>query len=467
MCYPSLTFFNHRTCPAMKRLLPLLLLPFAVPASAGGAWTKTPLSHQAPYPAALVGRPANLARFTQTTLTVDGNTRTGWQDPAWKSSMTLVTNGVFDTNVSGNDEGHLYPMQTGSSAAFAFGAPARVDEVRVYSCWRDNGRCDIGVASVDVCDAQGNWTSLPGSELAFSDGGASVGWGLVFADASGDPLANGVSGVRVVFGTMDNGWAGIAEIEVIGAHRGTRTVTFCDESGDPLAGVPVQTVARGAAATPPAASLVPSKPGLVFAGWDEDVDCVFEDIRPRPVYAARVDVHGTGAWTKTAFSATPALSPEDKNLARLDTAVLTIERGSTSRSETLVDGTFQSTSAAYNMYCGGVVAFDFGKKVRIDGVRFFSTWRDNGRVDLGVTGVDVRVAPGDWTALDGSELPFVPTSVSPGVEFSFAAPNGLPLANVATGLRIRFGAAENLYVGMPEIEVLGALANQTTVIIVR
>ena len=445
----------------------LALAAAPAPASAGGAWTKTPLSHQAPYPAALVGRPANLARFTQTTLTVDGNTRTGWQDAAWKSSMTLVTNGVFDTNVSGNDEGHLYPMQTGSSAAFAFGAPSRVDEVRVYSCWRDAGRCDVGIASVDVCDADGNWTSLPDSALAFSDGGASVGWSLVFADASGAPLANGVSGVRVVFGTMDNGWAGIAEIEVLGAHLGTRTVTFCDENGDPLAGVPVQTVATGAAATPPAASLVPAKPGLVFAGWDEDVDCVFEDIRPRPVYAAHVDVHGTGLWTKTAFSATPALSPEGKNLARMDGAVLTIERGSTSRSETLVDGTFQSYSAAYTMYAGGVVVFDFDRKVRIDGVRFFSIWKDNGRVDLGVTGVDVRVAPGDWTALDGSELPFVPTSVSPGFEFSFAAPNGLPLANVATGLRIRFGAAENLYVGMPEIEVLGTLANQATIILVR
>ena len=464
---PFSHFFNHRTYPAMKRLLPLLLLPFAVPAFAAGAWTKTPLSHQAPYPAALVGRPDNLARFTQTTLTVDGNTRTGWQDPAWKSSMTLVTNGVFDTNVSGNDEGHLYPMQTGSSAAFAFGVPARVDEVRVYSCWRDDGRVDVGVASVDVCDAEGNWTSLSGSELAFANGGASRGWRLVFADGSGDPLANGVSGVRVVFGTMDNEWVGIAEIEVIGAHLGTRTVTFCDENGNPLSGVPTQTVATGAAATPPDASLVPRKPGFVFAGWDEDVDCVFEDIRPRPVYAAHVDVHGTGLWTKTAFSATPALSPEGKNLARMDGAVLTIERGSTSRSETLVDGTFQSSSAAYTMYCGGVVVFDFDRKVRIDGVRFFSIWRDNGRVDLGVTGVDVRVAPGDWTALDGSELPFVPTSVSPGFEFSFADSDGLPLANVATALRIRFGCAENDYVGLPEIEILGALANQTTVIIVR
>ena len=135
----------------MKRILPLLLLPFAV--SADVAWTKYALSHQAPYPAALVGRPTNLARFAQTTFTVEGNTRTGWQDKAWSSSMTLVTNGVFDLIGSNSDEGYLYPMQTGSSAAFVFGVPARVDEVRVYSAWRDNGRIDVGVASVDVCDA--------------------------------------------------------------------------------------------------------------------------------------------------------------------------------------------------------------------------------------------------------------------------------------------------------------------------
>ena len=451
----------------MKRFLPLLLLALAPAAQAAGTWTKTALSYQAPYPASLVGRPDNLARFAQTAFTVDGNTRTGWQDPAWQSSTTLVTNGVFDVVASKTDEGYLYPMQTGSSAAFAFGAPARVDEVRVYSCWRDDGRVDVGIASVDVCDAQGNWTSLTGSELAFSNGGASRGWRLVFADASGDPLANGVSGVRVVFGTMDNEWVGIAEIEVLGAHLGTRTVTFCDENGDPLAGVPAQTVATGTAATPPDASLVPGKSGLVFAGWDEDFGCVFEDIRPRPVFAERVDVHGTGQWTKTAFSASPALSLEAKNLARMDGAALTIERGNTSRSETLADGTFQAYGASYNLYSGGCVAFDFGKKVRIDGVRFFSLWRDNGRVDLGVTAVEVRDAAGDWTTLDGSELPFVPTNVSPGFEFLFADPNGLPLANVATALRIRFGYAENDYLGFPEIEILGALANQATVILVR
>ena len=449
----------------MKRILPPLLLLLAVSARADGAWTKYPLSNQAPYPAALVGRPGNLARFAQTTLTIDGNTRTGWQDAAWRSPMTLVTNGVFDMVSSSTDEGYLYPMQTGSSAAFAFGAPARVDEVRVYSCWRDNGRCDVGVASVDVCDSQGNWTSLSGSALAFSDGGASVGWRLVFADPSGAPLADDVSGVRVVFDTMDNGWVGIAEIEVLGAHLGTRTVTFCDEDGNPLAGVPAQTVATGTAATPPDAALVPRKPGLVFAGWDEDIGCVFEDIRPRPVYAASVDVHGTGAWTRTAFASSPELSPADANLARLDTAVLTVERGSSQRSETLADGEFQSYAASYNMYSGGCVSFDFGEEVRIDGIRFFSLWRDDGRVDLGVTAVEVRDAAGGWTTLEDSELPFVPTGVSPGFEFVFAAPDGQPLANAATGLRIRFGCAENHYVGVSEIEVLGALARKPSFLI--
>ena len=122
----------------MKRILPTLLLLLAVSARADGAWTKTALSHQAPYPAALVGRPDNLARFARTTLTVADNSRQGG-DAAWTSPMSLLTNGVFDTVTSSADEGYLYPMRTGSSAAFAFGAPARVSLwIRVEPGWNEN-----------------------------------------------------------------------------------------------------------------------------------------------------------------------------------------------------------------------------------------------------------------------------------------------------------------------------------------
>ncbi len=441
-----------RTNLAIFALLVFAAAP-AVPAYGGGTWSKTAL---AAHSATFVGRPGNLARFAQTTLTVTGNS----------SSIPLVTNGVFET-VSPGDENHIFPMRTNDSAEFVFGTTARVDEVRIYSAWRDNGRVDVGVASVDVRDSEGNWTSLPNSDLAFSEGESSLGWCLVFADASGDPIANDVSGVRVAFATMDNGYVGMAEIEVIGAHLGTRTVAFCDENGNPLADVQAQIVATGTAATPPAASLVPEKPGLVLVGWDKDISCVFEDINPRPVYATHVDVHGIGQWIKTEYSSAPPLTSADKNLARMDGTTLTIERGTTNPNNPLVDGEFQTYIASYRLQSSGCIDFDFGKKVRIDGVRFFSLWQDNGRVDLAVVGLDVRVGEGDWIELDNSELPYVATDVTPGFEFVFQDPDGRALANVATALRIRFGYVENFWCGLPEIEILGALPDRGIVVIVR
>lgn len=107
----------------MKRILPLLLLAFAVSARADGAWTKYPLSHQAPYPAALVGRPANLARFAQTTFTTEGNTRTGWQDAAWRSPMSLVTTGVspgFEFVFAAPDGRPLANVATGLRIRFGY-----------------------------------------------------------------------------------------------------------------------------------------------------------------------------------------------------------------------------------------------------------------------------------------------------------------------------------------------------------
>ena len=78
----------------------------------------------------------------------------------------------------------------------------------------------------------------------------------------------------------------MAEIEVLGELTGVYTVTFCDENGDPLPGVAVQTVEAGHAATAPDPSVVPTKAGFVFTGWSEALDTVLSNIRPRPVYAA-------------------------------------------------------------------------------------------------------------------------------------------------------------------------------------
>ena len=454
----------------MKRILALILLPAL--ALADGTWTKTALSQQT---ADLVSAAnGNLARFSQTTLAVSDNSAAN-NDKAWQSPMELLVNGIFDTNTSASDEGALYPVKTGASVTLTFAAAARVDEVRVYSCWRDAGRIDVGIASVDVRDGDGNWTSLPGSELPLVDtGNAAVkGFGHFFADADGAALAASATAVRVHFGTMDNGWVGIAEVEVLGAHLGTHTVTFCDENGDPIPGVETQTVPTGTAATEPDPSLVPQKSGLVFLGWDVDVSAVFEDLRPRPVYGAEVQYARNGAWTRTLLSEQASeMSSLSSNLARRATTTMTLEGASQTAKvppSTLVNGVFEAhldKSAedidVYVMRSSVKVLFDFVAEARVDEVRVFTTWIDSGRNDAGVNAVSVRDALGNWTTLEGSTLSYESTGGAVALRLVFADPN-TPLARGATAVKIDFGTLENGYIGMPEIEVLGELTGVYTV----
>ena len=454
----------------MKRLLPLFLLLFASGAHADGTWTKTALSQQAADLVPLAD--GNLARSPRTTLVLANNSPAN-TDKAWQSPAELLVNGLFDTVTSASDEGHLYPIRTGASVTFSFGASARVDEVRVYSCWRDAGRIDVGIASVDVCDGEGNWTSLASSELPFADGGSGAGWSLVFADGSGDPLAASATAVRVVFGTMDNGWVGIAEMEVLGAYAGTHTVTFCDENGDPLPGVAPQTVATGTAATEPDPSLIPEKDHLVFVGWDVDISAVFEDLFPRPLYGTEIQFSRNGAWVRTPLAVQAAdLAPASSNLVRRPTTSMTLEgaqQQAAAAPNLMLNGVFEGhfdTSKedidVYIMRSGVKVTFDFVAEARVDAVRIFSTWIDNGRNDIAVNSVSVRDAVGIWTTLEGATLPFVNTS-GIALQSVFADPSGGPLARGATAIEIDFGAVENTYVGMAEIEVIGELTGVYTV----
>lgn len=454
----------------MKRILPLLFLLAAAGARADGTWTKTALSQQAADLVSLAD--GNLARSPRTTLTLAGNSPAN-NDKAWQSPAELLVNGIFDTVTSASDEGHLYPIRTGASVTLSFGTAVRVDEVRVYSAWRDAGRVDVGVASVDVCDGEGNWTSLAGSELPFADGGTSVGWRLVFADGSGAPLAAGATAVRVVFGTMDNDWTGIAEMEVLGAYSGTHTVTFCDENGDPLPGVPPQTVATGTAATEPDPSLVPEKSPLVFVGWDVDISAVFEDLFPRPVYGTEIQYSRNGAWERTPFAEQAAeLAPASSNLVRRPTTSMTLEGASqqvVAPPNLVVNGVFEGhfdksdeDIDVYVMKSGVKVTFDFVAEARVDAVRVFSTWIDDGRNDIAVNSVSVRDAVGTWRTLEGSALPFANTG-GIALRSVFSDPSGAPLARGATAIEIDFGAVENTYVGVAEIEVLGELTGVYTV----
>ena len=418
-----------------------LLSLSAMSAAAAGTWTTTPVND---IPPVLVSAAdGNLARFgrTQVAATANGGSNVRW-----------LVNGMHEEKDGGQV---IYQMKTGANAVFTFAAEARLDEVRFHTFW-DSGRNDFGFASIDVCDANGDWTTLDNSSLAKSNVNAK-GNTYVFADANGDPLATGVTAVRIVLGDVENGWGGVSEIEVLGAFLGTRTVTFCDADGDPLPGVATQTVSTGTAATEPDPSLVPQRNGsLLFAGWDTDVYAVFEDIRPRPVYnSVGVQYSRNAAWTDTPLAQATAALTSEGNLARLPTTTLPNTAATAiSNPSAVTNGVFDYGSTV--LYDHKTVMFDLGAEADIVEVRVFVSWKDNGRSDAGILALRARDAAGAWTTLEGSLLPYeVSDSSVVGHRLSFADPTGVPFARRVTALEIEFGTMENGYVGLPEIEIFG------------
>ena len=416
-----------------------LLSASAMSAAAAGTWTRTAVNDSTP-PSLVSAANGNLARFGQTRVAATSAGNVQW-----------LVNGMHEQWST------VYQMYTGDSAVLELPAEARLDEVRFHTHW-DSGRNDFGFASVDVRDAGGVWTTLADSALALGSTG-DKGCSYAFKDGSGDPLATGVTAVRIVLGSVENGWGGVSEIEVLGAFSGTRTVTFCGADGNPLSGVAAQTVPTGGAATEPDASLVPQRSGsLLFAGWDADIYEVFTNTSPRPVYNRYgVQYSRNAAWTRTSLTSTTAELTEERNLARLPTTVLTTGAGSSytiNNYNCITNGSFDYGNGYVTDH--GIATFDFGDEANIDEVRVFVCWRDNGRSDAGIAAVRARDAAGAWTTLAGSLLPYeVSGNGVVGHRLSFADPDGVPFARRVTALEIEFGATENYGVGLPEIEIFG------------
>ena len=441
----------------MKRILPLLLASVfaALRAQAAGTWTVTAITDNAP-PVLVSAAGGNLVRFAQTQIsaTLNGNWNALW-----------LANGMHEQWSA------ICQMRTGNSATFTLPAEARLDEVRFHTHW-DSGRNDFGFESVDVCDANGDWTSLANSPLALASTD-NKGNTYVFKDEGGDALATGVTAVRIVLGSVENGWGGVSEIELLGEFAGTRTVTFCDADGNPLPGVAVQTVPTGGAATEPDASLVPQRSGnLLFAGWNADIYAVCTNASPRPVYNRYgVQYSRNAVWTDTPLTAATAALTGERNLARLPTTVLSTGVGmsyTVNNYASVTNGAFDYGSAYASDH--DVVTFDFGAEANVDEVRVFTCWRDNGRSDAGIAAVRARDAGGAWTTLEGSLLPYQVSGGNVyGHRLSFSDPDGVPFARRVTALEVEFGATENYGVGVPEIEVFGEfyVPPPGTVIVVR
>ena len=119
------------------------------------------------------------------------------------------------------DKESRYAIDSNSVLTWTFPSPCEVDEVRVYNIWNDNGRDQIAISSVDVqLEGQTDWLPISASSVSYNDpnaGSSTAGRPRAFlAMSDGSPLATRVTALRIVWGTVENGWVGCGEIEVEG-----------------------------------------------------------------------------------------------------------------------------------------------------------------------------------------------------------------------------------------------------------
>ena len=136
-----------------------------------------------------------------------------------QAPLTLLTDGEVPRDLGFSK---VVGLMGGVTLSWTLDEPCTLEKIRVTSRWCDSGRDGIGIDAVLVRGmGSSQWTPLSVSALAYglgSTGGSYAGTGALWAtlsDPSG-PLADGVIGIRLVFGPQDNDGTGYVEIEAVG-----------------------------------------------------------------------------------------------------------------------------------------------------------------------------------------------------------------------------------------------------------
>ena len=172
-----------------------------------------------------------------------GTSCTGEPNYYTQHSMTLGNTPAKLTDGIVPEEAATEEMCAITQGAFSwrFAQAARLASVAVYTRWVDGGRDGIYITGVEVQRTpDGSWERLMSVPLDIgrNDNYSAGAYKAVLEDDSGEDLAAGVFGLRLLFGPQDNWGTGYVEIEAIGslaagpkfslapATVGTRTVEF-------------------------------------------------------------------------------------------------------------------------------------------------------------------------------------------------------------------------------------------------
>ena len=109
------------------------------------------------------------------------------------------------------------------TVAWEFPKPVTLDSISIYTGWGDSGRDDLKVTSVSVkCSGDADWTVLDNSSIDTTSDSSLLKTVLsVFADDGGGAISNGVTALRLIFPTQENGFAGFYEVVARGTFEET------------------------------------------------------------------------------------------------------------------------------------------------------------------------------------------------------------------------------------------------------
>jgi hypothetical protein len=148
----------------------------------------------------------------------------------------VLTDGTYGSINSGGTGSHpsfaTGGNNGGTSVTYTLRATSTITSIAVYGGWNDNGRDEQNYTVSIATTANPTFTALS-LVGATASGGATLNGNAVdfnpaiaaniqdanrttIADSGAAALATGVTGIRFDFGTVENGYTGYAELDVIG-----------------------------------------------------------------------------------------------------------------------------------------------------------------------------------------------------------------------------------------------------------
>ncbi len=178
-----------------------------------------------------------------------------------------------------------------------------------------------------------------------------------------------------------------------------------------------------------------------------------------PAFAAPVTTYaGVGAWTTGNWS-TGFTAAEDNLIGGLSPSASSGLSNSEGGKNVMLLTDGQGASAKGDVQCVGnnaVLTYTLPQASRVNEVRIYSYWADNGRDQLSVSSVVLGFAGGATETVSPAAVTYQKYNNNKSFAY-LAMADGTPLGREVTSVTINFGVQENNYVGYAEIEVCGSV----------